>query len=446
MKKIVSLLLALALCAGLGVPALAAGFSDVPAGHTFYNAIMDCADKGIVGGYSDGTFRPAGTVTKSNFAVMLSRAFYANDIARHNGSYNLATYGPFAGNYLAAYYNGAFEGASFWSDFVMLRLDTMSTEINRYDMAQLLANVLKGKGVTAGEAEKDAAAAKIADCASIPSQYRDAVKTAFAKGLIGGYADGCFHGERTMNRGQAAAVIYRAQRLVPVQAAAEPAPSAEAEQPEAPAQKPGAASAGYLTNGKAITVENVVELLAELRANYPDDTDFRNGYAGLGSGRNPNSNCIRKITNQYWSNQTQHTSTTFGCGGWAAFVEDSLFGQDATFRPTTVDKVRPGDLVIQKSRASGYLNHVAVVYTEPVIYPYSIYYGSTNDPIADEDWDYYITRQYTTTDAGTSRDGIYFISWGNTYGWTVDSRNPGVMFGDNTTMKAAFDYYTAYPE
>ena len=33
MKKILALLLALALCAGLSAPALAAGFPDVPPGH-----------------------------------------------------------------------------------------------------------------------------------------------------------------------------------------------------------------------------------------------------------------------------------------------------------------------------------------------------------------------------------------------------------------------------
>lgn len=173
MKKLVSLFLALVLSLGLCVPALAADFSDVPPDHPFYSAVMDCAVKGIVGGYNDGTFRPTNTVTKSNFAVMLSRAFYAGDIAKYNDdAYNRDIYGPFAGNYLAAYYNGAFEGASFYSDFVMLRLDTMSTEINRYDMAQLLANIMKNKGFTVSDSEKTDAQAGLPITAQFPTNTR----------------------------------------------------------------------------------------------------------------------------------------------------------------------------------------------------------------------------------------------------------------------------------
>ena len=75
MKKILSLLLALALCAGLGAPALAAGFSDVPAGHYAASAIDTCVAKGIVSGYADGTFKPGNQVTRAQFCVMIARAF-----------------------------------------------------------------------------------------------------------------------------------------------------------------------------------------------------------------------------------------------------------------------------------------------------------------------------------------------------------------------------------
>lgn len=81
MKRLFSLTLALVLCLGLRVPALAASFSNVPPDHIFYSAIMDCANQGIVSGYSDGTFQPTKTVIRSDFAVMLSRAFYAAEVA-----------------------------------------------------------------------------------------------------------------------------------------------------------------------------------------------------------------------------------------------------------------------------------------------------------------------------------------------------------------------------
>lgn len=36
-----------------------------------------------------------------------------------------------------------------------------------------------------------------------------------------------------------------------------------------------------LSNGKAITEENVTEILDQLKAKYPTGTSFANGYAGL---------------------------------------------------------------------------------------------------------------------------------------------------------------------
>ena len=90
MKKFLSLLLALALCAGLSVPALAAEFSDVPGSHVFHDAIQDCAAKGITSGYSDGTFRPGNSVTRAQFCVMLSRAFYPEAVQKNSTEANKA--------------------------------------------------------------------------------------------------------------------------------------------------------------------------------------------------------------------------------------------------------------------------------------------------------------------------------------------------------------------
>lgn len=437
MKKILSLVLALALCAGLAVPALAAEFSDVPPDHAFYDAIMDCSEKGIVGGYSDGTFKPANTVTKSNFAVMLSRAFYPGDVAKYNDdAYNREIYGPFAGNYLAAYYNGAFEGASFYEDFVMLRLDVMGTEINRYDMAQLMANIMKNKGFTVSDSEKTAAQARIADYSAIPDQYKDAVAAVYALGIIGGFSDGTFGGEVTMNRGQAAVVIYRLAQYVGDGVGAGPEASADtnpATGPEDPAgpgsgetapntpadpgqskpETPVTPTGRTLANGKAITEDNVTEILNQLKETYPRKTDFAKGYAGLGSGRTPSKNCIDSITRQYYVHNatSTHPSTTFGCGGWAAYVADEIFGQTGvTWKKTSIANARPGDLMIQLDSA-GYAMHV------------SIYVSESTDGFPK-------TMEVYNTSAGPNSSGVYKINWINT----------------NSPSTYAIDVYTAYPD
>ena len=49
-------------------------FTDVPANHTFYTSIRCLACRGIVSGYSDGTFRPNNQVTRGQLAKMVSNA------------------------------------------------------------------------------------------------------------------------------------------------------------------------------------------------------------------------------------------------------------------------------------------------------------------------------------------------------------------------------------
>lgn len=91
---------------------LVTSFSDVPAGHTFCDAITWAAGQGVVGGYADGSFKPANSVTKAQFCVMLSRAFYPDEIAKYanpEGS-KLAWFAP---NATALYYAKVLPGTSF---------------------------------------------------------------------------------------------------------------------------------------------------------------------------------------------------------------------------------------------------------------------------------------------------------------------------------------------
>ena len=49
-------------------------FNDVPATNTFYSSVRCLACRGIVSGYSDGTFRPNNQVTRGQLAKMVSNA------------------------------------------------------------------------------------------------------------------------------------------------------------------------------------------------------------------------------------------------------------------------------------------------------------------------------------------------------------------------------------
>ncbi len=72
--------------------ATAAPFSDVPADNIFAGYITYCANKGIIGGYADGTFRPTGTLTGYAFMKMLLGALgYDANVEGYNipGSWSI---------------------------------------------------------------------------------------------------------------------------------------------------------------------------------------------------------------------------------------------------------------------------------------------------------------------------------------------------------------------
>jgi len=357
MKRLCSLVLALALCLGLCVPAGAAEFSDVPGAHTFHDAVVWCSGQSIVNGYEDNTFRPANTVSRSNFTVMLSRAFFAADIEKYKNPIYISS-GTFWANYQAMMANQALNNTSFADDTD--NVQEMSRSISRYDMAQLITNIMTSQGFPASSSDKSAAIAKITDYNNIPSQYRDAVANVYALGIITGYSDGSFSGEVTMNRGQAAVVIYRMMQYSGNSGGnitnPDPETPAEPETPSKPSQPDQTGKT--LTNGKPVTEANILELLSELQAKYPQHTSFVNGYSAGG-----NSTDVRTPVRSYINNKSglRNTSTTHGCGGWAALVSDYIFGQTGfPARKIATADARPGDIGISVD-SNGKLTHVFIV-------------------------------------------------------------------------------------
>ena len=73
MKKIISLLLSLAVIGSLlSTAALGANFKDT-SGNTWYSEGVEyCSSKGLISGYSDGTFRPSNSITRAELAAICS--------------------------------------------------------------------------------------------------------------------------------------------------------------------------------------------------------------------------------------------------------------------------------------------------------------------------------------------------------------------------------------
>lgn len=421
MKKLFSLILVLALGMSLALPALAAEeppaakFADVPEEHSFYAAIMDCAAKGITSGYADGTFRPASQVTRAQFCVMLSRAFYPDKVKSYEDNPTFKQIGWFGPNVWALYFNDILKGTSFTDDFDSDN-GAMDLPISRYDMAKLMTNIMSAKGVEAAAAQKAEAQAKITDYSSIPAQYQDGVKSVFALGIITGFSDGSFGGGKVMNRGQGCVAVYRMAQYISADqpaAAPEPEPEPEPEAPVTPAE-PEIPAAGTLTNGKPITEDNVLELLKELQSQWPNQKSFAAGYSA------GNNSCVYSTIRKYTGYTGKPCSTTSGCGGWAALVTDYLYGQtNVTWRKTTAANVRPGDLVICLD-TNNKLTHV-VVATSKSWYDSELQW-----------WEWNITE-------AASKGGDK-----NTY--TMDWRGRAVELDDTMGIYGHNDIWTCYPE
>lgn len=194
-KKLMAAACALAVMTAAAVPAFAAGsFADVPATHWAYQYISSAVEEGLVSGYPDGRFHPDDQVTYAQFVTIMAQAYYVIPEG--------ASSSPWYQIYVDA----------LNQDDLLAGTNTeaaINSSINRYEMAQIVANVLNDAGVQIDAAELQQARAKLTDWSSVPGRYQDAVPLCFAAGILSGLPDGSFGGGQTMTRAQACTVVTR---------------------------------------------------------------------------------------------------------------------------------------------------------------------------------------------------------------------------------------------
>ena len=139
-------------------------FTDVPDSHWASSSITEMADKGIMSGIGNNLFAPSNTLTGAEFVTMIVRHFYEDKLGT--------------------------EGEKWYSEFMdaaksanILTGTNVTAEgtINRYDMAQLMYNVLKAEGITTSSLSDTS---KVADWSAVPSTYRDAVSVCYNMGML----------------------------------------------------------------------------------------------------------------------------------------------------------------------------------------------------------------------------------------------------------------------
>ena len=118
---------------------------------------------------------------------------------------------------------------------------------------------------------------------------------------------------------------------------------------------------GYLTNGKPITEENVLELLHQIEKDWPTNTIW-------GTSKTPGTHkneIPSKVSGRVM--QSYGVSNTYGCGAYASMVSSLIFGDAANSGRKLEDlsQIRPGDIIFQVHNNSGKIWHVTVALETP---------------------------------------------------------------------------------
>ena len=171
-------------------------FSDVPSSAWYYNNVMQAAANGIVSGYPDGTFKPGNSVTRRDFAIMLTQMLgVSNDgtavspfIDVDDDDYGVVSIAYCkAHNIISGYDDGTFKP---------------DATITRQEAASM---IVKAMGVSKASDEL------YPDDSTIAGWAKDAVYKAKAAGLMKGYEeDGTFRPTGKITRAEAASIMVNA--------------------------------------------------------------------------------------------------------------------------------------------------------------------------------------------------------------------------------------------
>ena len=163
-------------------------------GHWAQTTIQQWMDKGMIGGYEDGTFRPDQSITRAEFIKLVNKAIGADKAGVVNFT-DVSADDWFYGELqlaMGAGYVGGFEDGTFRPNDTVTR-------------AQAAAFIAKAKNL----ANDTAAAARFVDNGSIADWAKGAVGAAAKAGYIGGYQDGTFQADKALTRAEAVSMLDR---------------------------------------------------------------------------------------------------------------------------------------------------------------------------------------------------------------------------------------------
>lgn len=171
-------------------------FSDMAEYKWAENALYYLAQKKVISGYGDGTFRPQNNITRAEFVKIVVSCFF-DENSEFEISFKDVDKGKWYGKYIAAAVENKLVSGLSDTEFGPERY------ITRQDMAVILYNTAQ-----IIDFDIDTEKATIADDEDISEYAKAAVYALKNAGVINGYEDGSVRPQNNANRAETVQMVY----------------------------------------------------------------------------------------------------------------------------------------------------------------------------------------------------------------------------------------------
>lgn len=172
-------------------------FTDVRPGSWYAADVETLAEKGLISGFGDGTFRPGKTISAAEFVSIVARC------AGVSGG--PASSGHWAAPFMSAGLSGS------WYDWD--EIPPTGEKFNKPILRQLAAKILMRALLPDKRGDYNTESAKISDFSELDGRYYESVLAGYSCGVLAGDGSGRFNPKSGMSRAEACAIVVRALAL-----------------------------------------------------------------------------------------------------------------------------------------------------------------------------------------------------------------------------------------
>lgn len=216
MKKVLSLILAVAMLLSMATMVQAVKFEDVDDNYSWAkDAIEELSEERVITGYEDGTFKPGKSITRQEAITLFSKALGAS--AETNQAIVDFAYGIYEGELEKCADSYAVKQGAYLIYRKVFTVDEVidylsaanrNKELKRYEAATLIAKALGADAWLKNNKDVDTTLT-YADVDNIPAKYVDYVFYTTTLGIMGEMGDNKFGPAEYVTRAQIAVMIKR---------------------------------------------------------------------------------------------------------------------------------------------------------------------------------------------------------------------------------------------